>query len=102
MDRGTTLLQGLRAQLGCWFDTIRRGVGATDLECTPAENGEFILRVTWKTKAGEEKKHERLFSRDFVFGHTATGSPLAFRVQKRACDYAKDFMREILAMRGAL
>ncbi len=101
MDRGLTLLQGLRTQIGCWFDTIQRGVGATELECADADNGEFILRARWKTKDGE-KTHERHFSRDFVFGHTASGSPLAFRVQKRACDYAKDFMREILALRGAL
>lgn len=101
MSRSVALLQGLRTQMGCWFDTIRRGVGATGLECVDAPEGEFILRVTWKTPDGE-KTHERLFSREFVFGHTATGSQLAFRVQKRACDYAKDFMREVLAQRGAL
>jgi hypothetical protein len=87
--------------MGCWVDTIRRGVGATELELADAPDGEFILRAKWKTKAGE-KVHEHLFSREHVFGRTAAGNPLAFRVQKRACDYAKDFMREILAQRGAL
>lgn len=101
MDRATALLQGLRTQLGCWVATIQRGVGATELEFVDAPQGEFLLRVRWKTAAGE-KVHERLFSREYVFGSTAAGNPLAFRVQKRACDYAKDFMREVLAQRGAL
>lgn len=97
MDRAALLLQGLRAQLVGWTATIQRGVGATHLELADAPDGEFVLRVTWRTGA-----HEQLFSRAFVFGPTLTGSPLAYRVQKRACDYARDFMREILAQRGAL
>jgi hypothetical protein len=87
--------------MNCWVDTIRRGVGATDLEMADAPEGEFILRVKWKNHDGE-RVHERLFSREFVFGPTFSGSPLAYCVQKRACDYAKDFMREILTQRGVL
>jgi hypothetical protein len=98
MDRATSLLQGLRVQLGCWVSPIQRGVGALEVVFVDAPAGEFILRAKWKG----DRQHERLFSREFVFGSTALGSPLAFRVQKRACDYAKDFMREILAQRGAL
>lgn len=84
--------------MGCWVGPIQRGVGALEVTLDDAPNGEFFLRAKWKG----DRQHEQLFSKEFVFGSTAQGSPFAFRVQKRACDYAKDFMREILAQRGAL
>ncbi len=100
MDRQTTLLQQLRAQLGPWLDVIRRGVGATAVEVVTVERGEFFVRATWKVPDGE-RMHEQFFSRDFVFGSTAE-QPLACRAQRRPCDYARDFMREILTQRGVI
>lgn len=102
MDRGALLLQGLRTQLGCWFTTIQRGAGLTSLEVVDGPDGAFTLLAEWKTKEGKPEFFSCDFTRELVFGRTAGGSPLAYRVQKRACDYAKDFMREILARRGAL
>ncbi len=88
--------------MSCWLATIQRGTGLTDIAFVDGPAGSFTLLAKWKTKDGKEKSFSRDFTREFVFGRTASGSPLAFRVQKRACDYAKDFMREILALRGAL
>jgi len=99
-------MQQLRAQLEPWHRAIKRGVGATEIEVIPMpqDRGEFILKVTWRTPNGErvQRTYERLFSQEFVFGRTYGGDPLALAVQKRACDYARDFMREVLNMRGAL
>lgn len=102
MDRGLALMQRLRDQLSTWMQTIHRGVGATDLKMIPTQQrGEFILRVEWKGKEDAEPRfHEKLFSQEFVFGRTYGGDPLALNPQKRACDYARDFMREVLNLRG--
>lgn len=93
-------MQRLRAQLDTWMQTIHRGVGATDLKMHPTgERGEFILKVTWKGPDGE-RSHEQLFSQQYVFGRTYGGEPLALSAQKRACEYARAFMREVLTKRG--
>lgn len=93
-------MQRLRAQLAVWEGTITRGVGATSFTITPAEeSGAFSMRAEWKSANGT-CSHEKLFSPELVFGRTYGGSPLALAVQKRACDYARDFMREVLNQRG--
>ena len=100
MDRGLALMQRFRGQFSTWMQTIQRGIGATDLQMIPTqEREEFILRATWKGPDGE-RTHEKLFSQELVFGRTYGGNPLALAVQRRACDHARDFMREVLGMRG--
>lgn len=80
--------------------TIQRGIGATDLQLVPTQaRGEFILRAEWKGANGPTT-HEKLFSQELVFGRTFGGSPLALSIQRRACDHARDFMREVLNLRG--
>jgi hypothetical protein len=106
MDRAATLLQGLRRQLEKWLDTIKRTTGATAVVLLPAppgafiHPGEFVLRVEWKTKSGETKSFEHYYTRGEVFGSSYGGNPLTWRVEKRACDHAREFMRQVLAFRG--
>lgn len=100
MTRDIVLLKRLRAQLGVWTATIQRSVGAQRVEIVSAqEPGEFTLRAEW-ADGDVHVSHSRTFSRQYVFGHTCGGNPLALAIQKRACDYARDFMREVLNMRG--
>ena len=99
MSRDTELLQELRAALGGWVDVIHRATRA-EVGMQDAEQGEFLLRAVWKVPEGTQV-FARLFSKEFVFGPTY-GSTQGCRIQKRPCDYAKDFMREVLAQRGVL
>ena len=102
MDRATALLQGLRDQLQHWFDPIKRATGATSVTYVHRENGEFAVRIEWKMKNGELKNFEREFTRQELFGASYTNSPMSWRIQRRACDYARDTMRQVLAARGVL
>ena len=100
MDRGTILLNGLRSQLVGWLDVIRRGVGATDISIVQGGDGEFTVHVEWTTKGGELQSFDKPFTRQEVFGASYGHTPLTWRVQRRACDYARDIMRQILSARG--
>jgi hypothetical protein len=100
MDRGDALLQGLRQQLERWFDPIRRSTGATGVEFVAHPNGEFALRVKWWD--GGDRHHDRVFTRQEVFGASYGNTPLSWRVQRRACDYARDCIRQVLTVRGVM
>jgi hypothetical protein len=102
MDRGTVLLQTLCGQLRGWADPIRRATYATSVDFLPGKDGEFTLRVVWPSREDGPQHYDKEFTRPEVFGVSYAGSPLAWRVQRRACDYARDVMREVLAARGAL
>jgi hypothetical protein len=83
------------------LDVIRRGVGAQKVEFSPREGGkEFAVVVTYTTKEGKTVVHESLFTQARVFGESKRGSLQAWRVQKKACDYAREVMREVLEKRG--
>lgn len=98
MDHGAVLLQGLRNQLQGWMQTIKRATCATDVLFVPLADGEFVLRVEWQYKGGEKKTFDRTFSKSEILGT----NPAQWRVQRRACDYARDIMRDVLAARGAI
>lgn len=102
MDRGTALLQNLRGQLQNWLLTIQRATGATDVSFVPHTAGEFTIRVTWRPKGGEEQTYDRVFTRQEVFGASYQTSPQTWRVQRKACDYAREIMRQVLTIRGAV
>jgi 3-phenylpropionate/cinnamic acid dioxygenase small subunit len=99
MDRGEALLQGLRRQLEHRLDSIRRSVGATTVSIVPQPDGEFSIRVEWVMKDGT-KTFDHSFTQRSVFGASYMGSPMAWRVEKKACDYARDCIRQVLAARG--
>jgi hypothetical protein len=100
MDRAEALLQGLRRQLEYRFDSIRRSTGATGVAFVVKPGGEFAIEVTWKMKDGEVKTFLRHFTKQEVFGSSYSGNPMAWRVERRACDYARDCIRQVLAARG--
>lgn len=96
MDRGDILLQGFRQQLSGWFNTISRSTGSElEVQQVPADG--FILRASWK--GGQYERH---FSKRVCFGSSFSLSTAAWRIEKRACDYARDFMRDVLSRRGVL
>jgi hypothetical protein len=101
-DRGTILLNGLLSQLRGWFDTIRRATYAKELTVLPLPDGEFTIRVTWQPKDGAEKHFDKTFTRKDMFGASYGHSPMAWRVERRACDHARDLMRAVLAEQGVL
>lgn len=103
MDRPTALLQALLNQLKNWGPRISRSVAASSLEFKAgAPTGEFSVVVKWQPKQGPEVEYVKVFNRDFVFGPSMTLSPMAWRTQKKACDYAREIINEILSQRGVL
>ena len=102
-DRATVLLTSLQNNLHGWLNTIKRGTGATSVELIPVPDGsgEFSIEVIWD-KAGERKSVTKVFTRAYVFGDSMRLSPLAWTVQRRACDHARDVMREVLTQLGVL
>jgi hypothetical protein len=102
MDRGAVLLQGLRERLnGGWMEAIRRSTGAHQVTFVMDTTGEFAVRVVWMV-AGKEHVFEKKFTKSYVLGASFHRPMAEWHVEKRACDYARDIMREVLAQRGAL
>lgn len=102
MDRGAVLLQGLRERLNDgWMGSIRRATGAHQATFAMDGAGEFTVRVVWK-HGEEEKVYEKKFTKAYVLGPSIHRPMAEWRLEKRACDYARDIMREVLAQRGAL
>lgn len=98
MDRGALLLQDLRIKLQRdHFDRLRRALHA-DITVEAGKDGEFEVVVTPK-KAGAPV-FKKLFSRQLVFAGTFHLSFQAWAVEKRACDYTQDIVREVLEQRG--
>lgn len=100
MDRGEALLQGLRGQLRNWLHVIKRSTYATDAELLPGVGGEFSVRVTWVPRGGATTHFERQFTRSDVFGPTYTEGPGGWRVQRKACVYAREIISAVLTARG--
>ena len=80
---------------------IRRATGAHQATFVANEGGEFTVRVVWKV-GDEERVYEKKFTKAFVLGASFHRPMPEWHLQKRACDYARDIMREVLALRGAL
>lgn len=101
--RDVLLMRMLQSQMAGWISVIQRGVGADLVEFSPREGGkEFTIVVTYRSKAGEMVKYESHFSQDRVFGASMRGALVTWRIQKKACDFARDVMREVLEKRGVL
>jgi hypothetical protein len=97
-DRGTLLLKDLRFKLQrAHVERLRRSLHS-NITFEEGQGGEFTVIVTplQLTTASFQK----LFSRQLVFAGTFHLSPPAWAVEKRACDYATDIIRECLAQRG--
>lgn len=100
MDRGGALMQGLQGKLKAWADYIKR--------CTYGEvtfvqktGGEFDVVVRWpSTRGGPAGEYTKSFTRRYAFGGTFSLSPNAWSVERRACEHARDIVREILEKRG--
>jgi hypothetical protein len=101
MDRAGVLLQQLRTKLGTWMDSIRRATGATSVTFVTRDGGEFSIRVIWKQSDGE-RAFEKEFTKTRCLGASLQRPQTEWRVEKRACDYAREIMSEVLAQRGAL
>lgn len=98
MDRGQLLLNGLRTKLlQEHLDRLRRCLSA-NVTIEPGEGGEFTVVVT--PKKVDMPPFKKLFSRRLVFAGTFHLSPYAWAVEKRACDYTNDIIREVLQQRG--
>ena len=96
MSRSDELLQQFQQHMVRWARPIRNGTGATDLVFSVVPGDGFTLRVVWKN-GGEYVRH---YSKVFIFGQGY--DEMSCSIKKRACDYARDFMREVLAQRGAI
>lgn len=98
MDRGALLLNDLRTKLQRdHVARLRRALHA-DVTVEVAKNGEFTMVVT-PMRSGAPV-YKKLFTRQLVFAGTFHLSPHAWAVEKRACDYATDILRETLEQRG--
>lgn len=99
MDRGAILLQDLRTKLQ--RDHVARLRRALHAEVTievDHQSGEFAILVLPKKEG--LPSFRKLFNRELVFAGTYHLSPEAWAVQKRACDYTQDIVREVLQQRG--
>ena len=102
-DRAEVLLQGLRVRLQEWFPIIKRATGAMDVCWVPISDGAFTVNVTWMMKDRPHPyQHSTSFTHQKVFGESYKHSPQAWRVQRKACDYARDIIRSVLTERGVL
>jgi hypothetical protein len=99
MDRGAALLRDLQDKLKAWTDYIRRCTNG-EVAFVQKSGGEFDLVVRWPNKGSSAGEHVKSFTRQFVFGGTFSLSPNAWAIEKRACDHARDVVREVLAKRG--
>lgn len=101
--RDVLLMKMLRSQLEGWLPVIARAAGAQKAELEVLEGGkEFAVVVTWKHPDRDAVKCTAYFSQLRVFGESMKGPHLTWRAQKRACDFARDIMREVLQQRGVL
>ena len=97
-DRGTLLLKDLKFKLQrSHVERIRRALHS-DITFEEGEGGEFTVAV--KPLRSTTVSFRKLFSRQLVFAGTFHLSPNAWAVEKRACDYAADIIREVLEQRG--
>jgi hypothetical protein len=102
MDRGVVILQALRDKLDAgWLRPIQRTTGAHSISFVPHGDGEFSIRVAWKV-GDKEQAYEKKFTKAYVLGSSFHRPMLEWRLEKRACDHARDIMRDVLAQRGAL
>jgi hypothetical protein len=103
MDRGGVLLQQLREKLGAgWMGSICRSTGAQTAKFVGRENGEFAVTVIWHLKDGTEKVFTKEFTRTYVLGSSFKRPMLEWRIEKRACDYARAIIQDVLSQRGVL
>lgn len=100
MDRGAALLRGLQDKLKAWADYIRRCTNG-EVVFTQQSGGEFDITVRWPNKGSAAGEYTKSFTKPFVFGGTYTLSQNAWAIEKKACDHARDIVREVLARRGA-
>jgi hypothetical protein len=102
MDRGSIILQELRKRLNDgWIGGIRRATGAHQVTFVVNDDGEFTVRVVWKV-GEEERVYEKKFTKAYVLGASIHRPMAEWSLQRRACDHARDIMREVLAQRGVL
>ena len=98
MDRGETLLRGLQDKLKAWADYIQRCTHAT-VSFVPMAHGEFEVVVNWPAQGGPAGEYKKAFTRSFVFGGTFQLSPNAWTIERKACDHARDIVRDVLNKR---
>lgn len=98
-DRGTILLKDLKFKLQrLHVGRLRRSLQFPDIEFEEGQGGEFTVIVTPK-----HLRHDRLSEAvqlTTLFAGTFHLSPHAWAVEKRACDYTADIIREVLEQRG--
>jgi hypothetical protein len=102
-DRGQVLLQALREKLSNgWAHSIQRATGATSVRFRVVDPDEFVAIVIWRTLGGPDRVYEKRFTKPYILGASFHRPMLEWGMEKRACDHARDIMREVLAQRGAL
>lgn len=101
MDRGAHLLQGLRTKLKTWVPFMQRATKGT-VEFISRADGEFAVAVRWKNRDGSDGEFIREFTKKYCLGVTFTLPSGSWAVEKKACDYARDVVRDVLGARGVL
>jgi hypothetical protein len=102
MDRSVALMRALQRRLAGWFDVIRRATGAQDLRFENHDDGSFSLVAEWAGGSRDASSFAKMFTREKVFGRSHALPSEAQFVERRACDHARDFIREILERRGVI
>ena len=100
MDVIKPQLQALLVQARAWEDRLKRTILADSVVFTvDSDTKEFTMTANWLDKTGAVKSHSRFFSRDLLFGPISSRGPRPM-MQRKLCDLMKEFMREVLALRG--
>jgi hypothetical protein len=104
MGREVVLLQQLQRGLTGWLDVIRRATGAEEVrvEFTAAEG--LSISATWAPSKASSviRTHKKTFAPAVLFGHSLQLPPPGRHLVKRPCDCARDYIQEILHLRGVL
>jgi hypothetical protein len=80
---------------------VQRATRANDVRVEPGEHGEFSILVSWDHK-GQAGSYLKAYTRQAVFGPSYSLAPEAWSVQRKACEYARELMRDVLQRRGIL
>lgn len=97
-------LKELRTYLSTGLASLNRSLGGNvsilpGQLLSPPNHAEFVLEAKWHVGA-DPHFYRKEFTRQSVYGVTATLLPDAWRVQLRPCQYRKDFVYEVLHAQG--
>lgn len=92
-------MQGFRSDLVSRIPRIKKGAYLTEVRVGGVQRGQFSITGLWKNKDGTTGSYSKVFGQADVFSHIG---PRGFRLVKRQCRHADDFIREVLRIRGVI